>query len=135
MLEHYDIRMTLAIYTHATYIMQDSPPQPRLKRHFLEPAVDTPLKTGLGSSIETLYFSAICRTFICGGTRIRTGDTMILSYRRTMLSCVVKPSDPHKPAKTLCSVSQLILARVVLEEAEAPLDADQCEQRGAIRGA
>src|SRR5215204_7048332 len=51
-------------------------------RPFLEPAVDTPQKRGLGSSVESLYFSAICRTFRSGGTRIRTGDTMIFSHMR-----------------------------------------------------
>jgi hypothetical protein len=57
-----------------------SPQQLRLKRPFLEPAVDTSQKRGFGSSVESLYFSAICRTFRSGGTRIRTGDTMIFSH-------------------------------------------------------
>jgi hypothetical protein len=30
-------------------------------------------------------FSAICRTFISGGTRIRTGDTMIFSHMQKPL--------------------------------------------------
>jgi hypothetical protein len=51
-------------------------------RPFLDPAVDTPQKRGLGSTVESLYFPAICRTFRSGGTRIRTGDTMIFSHIR-----------------------------------------------------
>jgi hypothetical protein len=51
-----------------------------LEEPFLEPAVDTPQKWGLGSSVESLYFYTICRTFISGGTRIRTWDTMIFSH-------------------------------------------------------
>src|SRR5918994_104505 len=63
----------------------NSPPQPRLKRPFLEPAVDTPQKEGTDSSVESLYFSTICRTFRSGGTRIRTGDTMIFSHMQKPL--------------------------------------------------
>src|SRR5215204_5362437 len=62
-----------------------TPPQPRLKRPFLEPAVDTPQKRGFGSFVESLYFSSICRTFRSGGTRIRTGDTMIFSHMQKPL--------------------------------------------------
>jgi hypothetical protein len=62
-----------------------SPPQLRLKRPFLEPAVDTSQKRGFGSSVESLYFSAICRTFRSGGTRIRTRDTMIFSHMQKPL--------------------------------------------------
>src|SRR5215207_6375431 len=54
-------------------------------RPFLEPAVDTPQKKGTDSSAESLYFSAICRTFRSGGTRIRTGDTMIFSHMQEPL--------------------------------------------------
>ena len=50
-----------------------------LEETFLDPAVDTPLTKVPGRSVETLYFLAICRTFLSGGTRIRTGDTMIFS--------------------------------------------------------
>jgi hypothetical protein len=32
-----------------------------------------------------LLFCAICRTFLSGGTRIRTGDTMIFSHIRRLL--------------------------------------------------
>jgi hypothetical protein len=77
--DHSHNRVTLATYTHATYA-SNSPLLPRLKRPFLEPAVDTPQKRDLGNSVESLYFSAICRTFRSGGTRIRTGDTMIFSH-------------------------------------------------------
>ena len=80
MLGHCDLRMTLEIYGHPRKGCK-SPPQPRLPRPFLEPAVDTSQKNGFGSSVESLYFSAICRTFRSGGTRIRTGDTMIFSPR------------------------------------------------------
>ena len=79
MLGHCDIRKTLAIYTHATEGMQLAP-QLRLKRPFLEPAVDTSQYRGFGSSVESLYFPAICKTFLSGGTRIRTGDTMIFRF-------------------------------------------------------
>jgi hypothetical protein len=71
--------MILAIYTHATEGMQD-PARPPLKRPFLDPAVDTPLKETLSSTARALHFLAICRTFRSGGTRIRTGDTMIFSH-------------------------------------------------------
>jgi hypothetical protein len=46
-------------------------------RPFLDPAVDTPLTKGSGDTAKTPCFSTICRTFRSGGTRIRTGDTMI----------------------------------------------------------
>jgi hypothetical protein len=49
-------------------------------RPFLDPAVDTPLTKGSGDTAKTPCFSAICRTFRSGGTRIRTGDTMIFSH-------------------------------------------------------
>jgi len=71
--------MTLAIYTHATEGMQDAATA-ALEEDLPDPAVDTPQKRGFGSSVESLYFSAICRTFRSGGTRIRTGDTMIFSH-------------------------------------------------------
>jgi hypothetical protein len=71
--------MTLAIYTLPTEGMQHAATA-ALEVTFLDPAVDTPQKRGLGSSVESLCFSSICRTFIRGGTRIRTGDTMILSH-------------------------------------------------------
>jgi len=54
-------------------------------RPFLDPAVDTPLTKGSGNTAKALYFSAICRTFINGGTRIRTGDTMIFSHMQKPL--------------------------------------------------
>ena len=76
--------MILAIYTHATEGMQD-PARPPLKRPLLDPAVDTSQKRGFGRSVEALYFSSICRTFISGGTRIRTGDTMIFSHMQKPL--------------------------------------------------
>src|SRR5829696_4140057 len=49
-------------------------------RPFLDPTVDTPLTKGSGDTAKALCFSAICRTFRSGGTRIRTGDTMIFSH-------------------------------------------------------
>jgi hypothetical protein len=49
------------------------PPQPRLKRPVLEPAVDTPQKEGTDSSVEYLYFSAICRTFRVAGPGFEPG--------------------------------------------------------------
>src|SRR5215208_6462156 len=71
--------MTLAIYTHATEGMQDAATA-ALEEDLPDPAVDTPQKWDFGSSVDSLYFSAICRTFRSGGTRIRTGDTMIFSH-------------------------------------------------------
>ena len=72
---------------------QDDPrlPRRRHRRHqsaataalevtFLDPAVDTPLSKGSGNTSGALAFSAICRTFLSGETRIRTGDTMIFSH-------------------------------------------------------
>jgi hypothetical protein len=55
------MRMTLAIYTHATEGMQDAATA-ALEEDLPDPAVDTPQKRGFGSSVESLYFSAICRT-------------------------------------------------------------------------
>jgi hypothetical protein len=43
------------------------------------------LSEGSGSTVGALSFSAICRTFISGGTRIRTGDTMIFSHMQKPL--------------------------------------------------
>jgi hypothetical protein len=57
--------------------MQDSAAAALEEAAFLDPAVDTPLTKGSGSTAKALYFSTICRTFSSGGTRIRTGDTMI----------------------------------------------------------
>ena len=54
-------------------------------RPFLDPAVDTPLTKGSGDTAKTLCFSVICRTFVSGGTRIRTGDTMIFSHMQRPL--------------------------------------------------
>jgi hypothetical protein len=71
--------MTLAIYTRPTEGIQDSA-RAALEETFLVPAVDTPLKESLSSTARALSFSPICRTFISGGTRIRTGDTMIFSH-------------------------------------------------------
>ena len=62
----------------ATDGMQDSATDAP-EEAFLDPAVDTHQKRGFDNSVESLYFSAICRTFLSGGTRIRTGDTMIFS--------------------------------------------------------
>jgi len=73
--------MTLAICTPATDGMQDSATDAP-EEAFLDPAVDTPQKRGFDNSVESLYFSSICRTFLSGGTRIRTGDTMIFSHFR-----------------------------------------------------
>src|SRR5829696_10066243 len=67
---------------------------------FLEPAVDTPQKRGFGSSVKSLYFSFICRTFRSGGTRIRTGDTMIFSHFQKPLgmrkTCIGKRIYVHR---------------------------------------
>src|SRR5215208_7691839 len=76
--------MTLAICTPATDGMQDSATDAP-EEAFLDPAVDTPQKRGFDNSVESLYFSSICRTFLSGGTRIRTGDTMIFSHFRRPL--------------------------------------------------
>jgi hypothetical protein len=77
--------MTLAIYTRPTEGMQDSATT-ALEVTFLEPAVDKPLSEGSGNTARALSFSAICRTFQSGGTRIRTGDTMIFSHVLYQLS-------------------------------------------------
>ncbi len=71
--------MTLAIYTRATEGMQDFA-KAVLEETFLDPAVDTPLSKDSGNTARALHFLAICRTFRSGGTRIRTGDTMIFSH-------------------------------------------------------
>jgi hypothetical protein len=65
--------------TLATEGMQD-PATAALEGAFLDPAVDTPLTKGSGDTAKASCFSAICRTFRSGGTRIRTGDTMIFSH-------------------------------------------------------
>ena len=72
--------MTLAIHTRAKEGKTLPPPQ----RPFLDPAVDTPLK-GVSQHCQDSFFSAICRTFRSGGTRIRTGDTMIFSHMQKPL--------------------------------------------------
>jgi hypothetical protein len=74
----------LSIYTRATEDMQH-PATAALVQTFLDPAVDTPLTMGSGSAAKALYFLAICRTFRSGGTRIRTGDTMIFSHMQKPL--------------------------------------------------
>jgi hypothetical protein len=79
MLGHSDIRMTLAIYPHATDGMQDAAIA-ALEEALPYPAVDALLTKGPGSYTEALYFSLVCRTFLSGGTRIRTGDTMIFRF-------------------------------------------------------
>src|SRR5215203_3612478 len=71
-------------------------------RPFLDPAVDTPLTKGSGDTAKTLCFSAICRTFRSGGTRIRTGDTMIFSHVLYQLSY---------PAGRLAGSDSTVLAR------------------------
>ena len=76
---HSDNRMTLATYTRATEGMQDSATA-ALEETFLDPAVDMPLTKGSVSTARALCFSLICRTLISGGTRIRTGGTMIFSH-------------------------------------------------------
>jgi hypothetical protein len=62
--------MTLAIHTRAKEGMQDFATA-ALEVTFFDPAVDTPLKKSLRS----------------GGTRIRTGDTMIFSYAAFVYRC------------------------------------------------
>jgi hypothetical protein len=74
--DHSAIRMTHAIYAPATDGMQDSATDAP-EEAFLDPAVDTPSTKGSGNTVGAPYFSAICRTLRSGGTRIRTGDTMI----------------------------------------------------------
>src|ERR671911_1001994 len=54
-------------------------------RTFLDPAVDTPLSQGSGDTAKVPCSSAICRTFRSGGTRIRTGDTMIFRHMQQPL--------------------------------------------------
>jgi hypothetical protein len=76
--------MTLAIYAHAAEGMQESA-RAALEETFLDPAVDTPLTKGSGSTARVLYFLAICRTFLSGGIRIRTEDTMIFSHMQKPL--------------------------------------------------
>jgi len=71
--------MTLVIYAYATDGIKALPRQ-HWKKSFLDPAVDTPLTKGSGDTAKAPYFSAICRTFRSGGTRIRTGDTMIFIH-------------------------------------------------------
>jgi hypothetical protein len=44
-----------------------------------------PLTKSPDSTIWPSYFSGICRTFRSGGTRIRTGDTMIFSHMQKPL--------------------------------------------------
>ena len=100
MLGHSADRMTLAIYTRATEGMQDSA-KVALEETFLDPAVDTPQKRGLGSSVESLYFSMICRTFRSGGTRIRTGDTMIFSSVAYFPPCIIVSVDSAKVSRFL----------------------------------
>src|SRR5215211_5944256 len=56
-----------------------------LEEAFLDPAVDTPPKRSLSSTAKAIHFLAICRTFRSGGTRIRTGDTMIFSHTQKPL--------------------------------------------------
>jgi hypothetical protein len=97
----------------------NSPPQPHLMRPFLEPAVDTPQKGGFGNSVGSLYFSAICRTFRSGGTRIPTEDTMIFSPRRyvssrpTLYQYVAKVSrDLASEAKSFPAAYHPILTRL-----------------------
>jgi hypothetical protein len=68
--------MTLVIC--ATEGMQDGV-RATLQEAILDPAVDTPPKRSLSSTAKAIHFLAICRTFLSGGTRIRTGDTMIFS--------------------------------------------------------
>jgi hypothetical protein len=78
--------MTLAIHTRAKEGMQDFATA-ALEVTFFDPAVDTPLKKSISSTARTLSFSAICRTLRSGGTRIRTGDTMIFSYAAFVYRC------------------------------------------------
>jgi hypothetical protein len=65
--------------------MQDSATTALEEAAFFDPAVDTPLTKGPSGTAKGLSFSAICRTFLSGGTRIRTGDTMIFSHMQKPL--------------------------------------------------
>jgi hypothetical protein len=87
--------MILAIYTRATDGMQDATTV-ALEEPFLDPAVDTPLSKGSGNTAKALCFSAICRTLRSGGTRIRTGDTMIFSHVLYQLSYPARGSGSGK---------------------------------------
>src|SRR5215203_2070891 len=62
MIGHSDIRMTLAIYTHATDGMQDAATD-ALEEAFSLRAVDALLTKGPGVATGILSFSVICRTF------------------------------------------------------------------------
>ena len=75
--------MTLVIC--ATEGMQDGV-RATQQEAILDPAVDTPPKRSLSSTAKSIHFLAICRTFLSGGTRIRTGDTMIFSHVLYQLS-------------------------------------------------
>jgi hypothetical protein len=68
MLGHPDIRMTLAIYTHATDGRQDAAVA-ALEEAFPWRVVDALLTKGPGNYTESLHFLPICRTFSSGGTR------------------------------------------------------------------
>jgi hypothetical protein len=103
----YDNRMTLAIYAHITDGMQDSATA-ALKETLLDPAVDVLLTKGSGSIAKAPSFSAICRTLRSGGTRIRTGDTMIFRLVRrsgasrdeTAWAATQAVSSPYGPQRT-----------------------------------
>ncbi len=54
------------------------------------------LTRGPDSAAEALSFFAICRTFLSGGTRIRTGDTMIFSSVAYFPPCIIVSVDSAK---------------------------------------
>jgi hypothetical protein len=58
---------------------------PTARNRWLPDAACDARRQGFGGIAKTLSFSAICRALRRGGTRIRTGDTMIFSHMQKPL--------------------------------------------------
>ncbi len=72
---------------------------------YAERAVDALLIKSPGNYTEALHFLAICRTFSSGGTRIRTGDTMI--FRSVPKPAVIRHRAPWAESKRFLEVTDL----------------------------
>jgi hypothetical protein len=69
--------------------MHDLTLKPTFREKPLKATVALLLPQGPGTDTGACVFLSFCSTFRSGGTRIRTGDTMIFSLGTSLVFCIV----------------------------------------------
>jgi len=85
MMGHFGIRVTMDFYSHVLPDMQKEAVD-RLGAVLSQHVGVLIGVEGLGTEPRSSVFVRFCRAFLSGGTRIRTGDTMIFSHVLYQLS-------------------------------------------------